>query len=161
MGNTDACTGHREGAETTCVGGRGGKGIPPIAVEVITASEGLLRLNDGLQGPKVGELCAVAGDAVGMVDKVGRVEVGLTFASGAGELTRAVPETVGEEGDRSDGVDGVVVAGHDSGEGGCRCHRRCKDGSDGARDGDAVPFHVESDLGGRCGGGGGWGRGVT
>jgi hypothetical protein len=93
---------------------------------------GLLHLDDGLNGPQVGELCAVAGDAVGVRDKVGRVEVGLSFAPGAGELTRAVPETVGEEVHGSGGVDGVEVTGHNGGEGGRLRTRRSKDGSLGA-----------------------------
>ena len=141
--------------------GKGGKGIPPIAVEAITPSVGLLHLDDGLNGPQAGKLCAVAGDAVGVRDKVGRVEVGLVFSTGTRELPRAVPKTVGEEGDGSAGVDGVVVAGHDGGEGRRRRNRPCKDGSESAGDGDAVALHVESDAGGRCGGGRGGGRGVT
>ena len=122
---------------------------------------GLLNLNDGLNGPQVGELSAVAGDAVGMRDKVGRVEVGLAFTPGAGELTRAVPEAVGKEGDGRGGVDGVVVTGHDGGEGGPRRNRLSKDGRDGAGDGDIVTLHVERDRGGRGGGGRGRGRVVT
>ena len=65
------------------------------------------------------ELGEVARDAVGVRGEVRRVEEGLTFAPGTGELAGAVPETVQENGESGGGVEGVVAFQDDSsGEGG-------------------------------------------
>jgi len=102
-----------------------------------------LLFDDVFDGAEAVELGEVARDAVGVRGEVGRVDEGLTFPPGTGELAGAVPEAVQENGESGGGVEGVVAARHDGGEGGRLGAGSRKDGREGAGEMHAMTLHVE------------------